>query len=576
MTGLIPQSFIEDLLGRVDLVEIIGREVTLKRAGKNLSARCPFHDERTPSFTVNPARQFYNCFGCGASGDAIKWVMARERLDFPAAVERLARTVGMEVPRPQDQRTDPAAVKRELSALGMLERAAEHYAEQLRDHIHADRAQGYLAACGLSDTTLREFGVGYAPPGGRNLNNIGRPEILEQAGLAINAGTARYRERFIDDVVVPVRDQRGRVAGFCGRHLGDETHDPVMTPDSHIFRKGELLFGLFEARSRVRDLKRLIIVESYLDVLALVQAGIRSAVAPLGGATSSAHLRQAFRYVDDVVLCFRPGQIGRESARRALLQAAPAMEDGRSIRIAFLPTEDSVGEIVRAGGAAAMNDCIQHSARLSDYCIAHWQVAAGPVDATGRGNRLCALAAPTLRLFPDGLYRRLLTSRLAEIAGVPLVDIERQARGEHAAGAIPPPEAARAAWTQAPGVVFGAEARLIRLLLALPEAVVAINDEDLPADGTSEHVDALRIVVRLARQHGADGPAALLARLCATRAGQRVARIAAELPAPAGGVDPCMLAAAEVEQMRRQRDSGGDLQAALSALAARRRVGQGA
>ncbi|MCB1848273.1 MAG: DNA primase, partial [Halieaceae bacterium] len=310
MAGRIPQAFLDDLLDRVDIVEVIDRRVKLRKSGKNYTARCPFHEEKTPSFSVNPDKQFYYCFGCGAGGNALGFLMDYENLDFPRAVESLASSAGMEVPRePSSTPHDPEREQGNKALYALMEDVARYYRGQLRTHPQAQRAVAYLKGRGLTGQIAREFDLGFAPPGWDKLMKaLGTgPEqvtLLKDSGMLVENEQGRLYDRFRDRVVFPIRDQRGRVVAFGGRVLGDDKPKYLNSPETSIFHKGRELYGLYQARQANRKLERLLVVEGYMDVIALAQHGISYATATLGTATSRTHLERIYRLCPEVVFCF--------------------------------------------------------------------------------------------------------------------------------------------------------------------------------------------------------------------------------------------------------------------------------
>jgi DNA primase len=418
MTGRIPQQFIDDLVARADIVDIIDARVPLKKAGREFIACCPFHSEKTPSFTVSPAKQFYHCFGCGAHRTVIGFLMDYEHLDFVEAVEELARQAGVEVPREFSGEGRDAPAARQL--YGVLEEAARYYQQQLRQHASAARAVDYLKARGLSGQIAQDFGIGYAPPGWDNLlGAMGRGEdkrhLLQLAGLVIARSGGGLYDRFRDRVMFPIRDRRGRVIAFGGRVLGDETPKYLNSPESPVFHKGRELYGLFEARKAERQLDRLLVVEGYMDVVALAQYGMRNVVATLGTATTVEHLERLYRVVPEVVFCFDGDRAGRAAARRALEQALPIMREGRQARFLFLPEGDDPDSLVRREGREAFASRTADSLPFSEF---FFETLLGNVDIShmdGRA-RLVELARPLLSNLPAGVFRDLMTDRLAQLA----------------------------------------------------------------------------------------------------------------------------------------------------------------
>ncbi|MEX1032075.1 MAG: DNA primase [Cellvibrionaceae bacterium] len=425
MSSLIPQSFIDDLLDRIDIVELVDARVKLKKSGKNYSACCPFHDEKTPSFTVTQDKQFYYCFGCGASGNAIGFVMDYDRMNFPEAVEQLAKLAGLEVPR-DDHKTSPAAMAREQdrkTIYTLLEAAADFYKQSLRTHPARQKAVTYLQTRGLSGEIARDFGIGFAPPGWDNLlQALGQK--LEDQRLSIESGMLINRDdshqlydRFRDRIMFPIRDVRGRVIGFGGRVLGDGKPKYLNSPESPVFHKGEELYGLYEARQANSQLKRVLVVEGYMDVVALAQFGIHYAVATLGTACREDHLHKALKYTQEVVFCFDGDNAGRMAARRALEASLPVMTDGRQVKFLFLPEGEDPDTLVRQIGAKKFSGLIEHALPLEEFFFDALTEDLDIRSMEGRA-RLSKLAAPMLNRLPKGVYRELMFNSLAKRTGL--------------------------------------------------------------------------------------------------------------------------------------------------------------
>jgi len=426
MPGRIPQGFLDDLLDRIDIVEVIDRRVKLKKTGKNYSARCPFHEERSPSFSVNPDKQFYYCFGCGAGGNALTFVMEYENLEFPQAVETLAGSVGMVVPREPDRSgREPGQQEDSNKPLyALMEQVAHYYQQQLRSHLQARRAVDYLKARGLSGEIAKQFGLGYAPPGWDNLHSgLGGGdalrELLVKAGMLVKNEDGRIYDRFRDRVVFPIHDRRGRVIAFGGRVLGDDKPKYLNSPETEIFHKGRELYGLYQARQTTRKLERIVVVEGYMDVIALAQHGITYATATLGTATSNAHLERVYRLCPEVVFCFDGDEAGRKAAFRALEAALPCMEDGRQARFLFLPEGQDPDDAVRGGGQAHFEQLLSKAVPLDTFLF---DAVAQGLDITSLDGRarMSKLALPYIRQLPEGVYRQLMFQALAERTGLEL------------------------------------------------------------------------------------------------------------------------------------------------------------
>ncbi|MCP5147187.1 MAG: DNA primase [Pseudomonadales bacterium] len=423
MAGRIPQAFLDDLLDRVDIVEVIDRRVKLRKSGKNYTARCPFHEEKTPSFSVNPDKQFYYCFGCGAGGNALGFLMDYENLDFPRAVESLASSAGMEVPRePSSTPHDPEREQGNKALYALMEDVARYYRGQLRTHPQAQRAVAYLKGRGLTGQIAREFDLGFAPPGWDKLMKaLGTgPEqvtLLKDSGMLVENEQGRLYDRFRDRVVFPIRDQRGRVVAFGGRVLGDDKPKYLNSPETSIFHKGRELYGLYQARQANRKLERLLVVEGYMDVIALAQHGISYATATLGTATSRTHLERIYRLCPEVVFCFDGDEAGRKAAFRALEAALPCMEDGRQARFLFLPEGEDPDTVVRKGGREHFQQLLGKAMPLEQFLFE--AVAEGlDTDSLDGRARLSKLALPYIRQIPEGVYRQLMFQALARRTGL--------------------------------------------------------------------------------------------------------------------------------------------------------------
>ena len=339
MAGRIPSEFIDELLGRVDIHDVVNARVPLRKAGHEYKACCPFHDENTPSFTVSPRKQFYHCFGCGAHGSAIGFLMEYDKLEFLEAVQELASVVGLEVPR-LEERAGPEVSTGRLSEqkrlLDVLQRANAYFKKQLRVHPDAGKAIDYLKSRGLSGEICRDYEVGFAPPEWRSLSQAvasGEQErnLLLAAGLVKSKGSSEWYDRFRNRITFPIYDRRGRIVGFGGRSLDGENPKYLNSPETAVFQKGEALYGLHQVLSRDRQPDQILVVEGYLDVIALAQFGLGHVVATLGTALTSAHLRQLFRVTENVVFCFDGDEAGRRAADKALRTALPEIRAGRQV-----------------------------------------------------------------------------------------------------------------------------------------------------------------------------------------------------------------------------------------------------
>lgn len=417
MGGRIPQEFLDQLLGRVDLVEIVNSRVPLRRAGHEFMACCPFHHEKTPSFSVSPRKQFYHCFGCGAHGNAIGFLMAYERLEFLDAVEELARQTGLELPKMEGG--DGVSIKPLL--LNWVAQADRFFRRQLREHPSRQRAVDYLRQRGLTGRIASVFGIGYAPAGWDNLSRALREagataENLLAAGLASRDPQGRLRDRFRDRIIFPIRDRRGRVIAFGGRALDGETTPKYLnSPETPLFHKGSELYGLHEARMPGQSLTRLLVVEGYMDVVALAQHDISYAVATLGTATTADQIERLFRMVNDLVFCFDGDRAGRAAAWRALEATLPFLHDGRQVGFLFLPDGEDPDTLVRRENQAGFEQRLEQATALADYLFAELRGQADPETLAGRA-RLAELARPLLEKLPDGHFRDLMEARLQQEA----------------------------------------------------------------------------------------------------------------------------------------------------------------
>ncbi|WP_028294972.1 DNA primase [Oceanobacter kriegii] len=422
MAGRIPQSFIDELLSRVDVVDVVDSRVKLKKAGKNYSACCPFHNENTPSFTVSRDKQFYYCFGCGATGSALKFVMEFDGLSFPDAVEKLADASGLEVPREQQSRQQIEQQKEQEPLYTRMQESADFFMRQLRTSDSRQKAVDYLKGRGLSGRAAKFFGIGYAPPGWDNLqselaSDNERNKQLVTAGMLIEKEDGRTYDRFRDRIMFPIRDVRGRVIAFGGRVLGDEKPKYLNSPETPIFQKNRELYGLYEARKIRQKLTRILIVEGYMDVVALAEYGIHYAVATLGTATSEHHLRRLFRTVPEIIFCFDGDQAGRTAAARAMETVLPVLEDGLQARFLFLPDGEDPDTLVRQEGRDAFEQRLNQSRHLPEFLFDHLKEQVDFDTLDGKA-RLDQLAAPLISRIPKGTLRDLMVAELERQIGV--------------------------------------------------------------------------------------------------------------------------------------------------------------
>lgn len=434
-TGSIPRSFIETLLSRADLVQVINQRVPLKKAGATYKACCPFHQEKSPSFNVSPVKQFYHCFGCGASGDALKFLMEYDGLSFVEAVESLAAQYGMQVPReklsPARQQAQEVKQKQQRDLYDVMHLAAKFYRHQLRDHPGASEAQTYLKNRGLSADIAKTFVIGFAPPGwdslvlGLNADNELKQQLVD-VGLLVQKEPGKYYDRFRHRIMFPIRDGRGRVVAFGGRVMGDEQPKYLNSPETPIFHKSYALYGLYEMRQSRLKFDHIVVVEGYMDVVALAQFGIRNAVATLGTATTLDHLNMLFRQVNEVVFCFDGDAAGLKAAWKALELALPLMEKERSVKFLFLPQGEDPDSVVRKEGMSGFQQRAARALPLSEFLMQGLQGKLSfPLNSIEGRQQLVSLAQPYVQS-AQGLYQFLLAEGIAQLVNLPTWRLEKQ------------------------------------------------------------------------------------------------------------------------------------------------------
>jgi len=447
LASRIPQSFIDDLLDRTDIVDLVDGHVKLKKTGRNYSACCPFHKEKTPSFSVAPDKQFYYCFGCGAGGNAIGFLMQLANLNFPEAVEELAGKAGLTVPK-DDSVTSKAAsaasqakTQARNQAYDILNQASQYYQSQLRRHPDRQKAVTYLKGRGLNGQIAQRFGVGYAPTGWQNLMQELAPKVEQEQGL-IDAGMVvekeenkRRYDRFRDRIMFPIKDYKGRIIAFGGRVLGDDKPKYLNSPETVVFHKQKELYGLYEARQHERNLKRIMVVEGYMDVVALAQHNINYAVATLGTSTSSFHLERIFKLVSEVVFCFDGDAAGLKAADRAMHTCLPYMQDGRQARFLLLPDGEDPDSLVRQEGNDKLTARIVDATPLSDFLFQRLGQDLDPHNLEHRA-KLATDASPLIAIIPKGIMRSMMHARLSKITG-----LDKDTLAELSALKVPAPAA---------------------------------------------------------------------------------------------------------------------------------------
>jgi DNA primase len=421
----IPQSFIQELLSRTDVVDIVGRHVQLKKGGANFMGLCPFHGEKSPSFSVSPVKQFYHCFGCGKNGNAISFLMDHAGMSFIEAVQDLAQQYGLRVPEddvsPQDRAKAASMRAQQVTLTSVLEKAGQAYIKQLRV---SEKAIAYFKGRGLSGEIAKTFGLGYAPEGWRSLASVFadyNDPLLVESGLVITGeagqenaqGETKRYDRFRDRVMFPIRNVKGECIGFGGRVLGDEKPKYLNSPETPVFSKGRELYGLFEARTALRELGYALVTEGYMDVVALAQLGFANAVATLGTACTTEHVQKLFRFTDSVVFSFDGDSAGRRAARKALDAALPFATDVRTVKFLFLPAEHDPDSYIREHGRDGFAVCVSKAVPLSRFML---EAAAEGCDldtAEGRAH-MTSNARPLWALMPDGALKRQMLDELAD------------------------------------------------------------------------------------------------------------------------------------------------------------------
>jgi DNA primase len=434
MAGRIPERFIDELLTRIDIVDVIQERVQLKKAGRDWTARCPFHDERSPSFTVSPAKQFYHCFGCGAHGSAIRFLMDYDRLEFPDAIEELAARAGLKVEYEGGKRESPREDATDLYSL--LDAAATFYREQL---VSSEVARDYFRQRGLDDAILKRFNLGFAPNQWDALKNkLGtnpqRIALLDRAGMLASGERGGKYDRFRDRVMFPILDRRGRTIAFGGRVMGkDDGPKYLNSPETPLFHKGRELFGLWQVREAHQKIARLLVVEGYMDVIALHQYGITQAVATLGTATTSDHAEILFRNAADVYFCFDGDRAGRQAAWRAVESVLPRMRDGRQAWFLFLPDGEDPDSLIRKEGVAGFEQRLQNATPLSEFFFAETGKDVNLTSIDGKA-RLAERARPLIGQIPDGAFRDLMYVELERLTGTRIQANQTPAQGVHNQG----------------------------------------------------------------------------------------------------------------------------------------------
>ncbi|NKB35955.1 MAG: DNA primase [Gammaproteobacteria bacterium] len=494
MAGRIPQQFIDELLARTDIVDLIDGFVPLKKAGKDFQACCPFHDEKTPSFTVSQPKQFYHCFGCGVKGTAISFLMEYNHLEFLEAIEELANKAGLPIP----QEASLVKTDSNLSELyELLELVVRFYNRQLREHPQSKRAVDYLKDRGISGEIAKSFELGFAPPGWDNLiQELGSSEAAKQrlakTGMVIKRDNGGFYDRFRDRIMFPIRDPRGRVIGFGGRVLDDDTPKYLNSPETPIYSKGRELYGLYQARHANKDLQRIYVVEGYMDVIALAQFGINNAVASLGTAATSEHLERLFRATPEVVFCFDGDNAGRKAAWRAMETTLPLIRDGRQAFFMFMPQGEDPDTFVRSQGRESFEDTNTYLA-LSDYLFDSLKQNTD-LNTTQGQARMMEEVIPFIRQMPDGALRKLMVRDLANLVNSDSDYIE-SALGSGTSARRSPSRPVRRQQNSGSDNLIG---RMISMLLYQPDLALRLDDykvlEGVPVAGVDFLLELLQLI----------------------------------------------------------------------------------
>ncbi|MES2025920.1 MAG: DNA primase [Pseudomonadota bacterium] len=514
---MIPQSFIQDLLNRVDIVDVVGKYVQLKKGGANFMGLCPFHNEKSPSFTVSPTKQFYHCFGCGAHGTAIGFLIEYSGMGFVEAVKDLAQNVGMVVPEAEDRLPPAQRAEHQAKSLALSEamtRACDFYRQQLR---HAEKAKNYLIGRGLTGEIAARYGMGYAPDGWDGLRAVFPDyelDALVESGLVIDkaeeegANRKRY-DRFRDRIMFPIRNSKGQVIGFGGRVMDNGEPKYLNSPETPLFQKGSELYGLFEARQAIREAGYALVTEGYMDVVALAQLGFPQVVATLGTACTPIHVQKLLRQTDQVIFSFDGDKAGRRAARRALEASLPHASDNKVIKFLFLPSEHDPDSFIRELGTDAFEKQVQDAMPLSQFLL---KEAVGDNDlGTPEGRARAQFdAKPLLQALPPSSLRLQIVRSLAQVTESTPAEIEALFELVQPISRVraAPPRSKRTA-------PLGLERQIMRLLVAHPILAAELDQSalDMTAHFAPDHAEMLEQLVTMSRDMGAQANFAILAEL---------------------------------------------------------------
>ena len=501
--GLIPKSFIQDLLNRLDIVDVVERYVPLKKAGANFVACCPFHNEKSPSFTVSQSKQFYHCFGCGAHGTAIGFVMEHAGFGYVEAIEELARNVGLEVPRERPAAGDAQreyAQKVAPDLYEVMQTATRYYREQLKQ---SPRAIDYLKQRGLSGEIAAKFGIGYAPDAWQNLAAAFpdyQSDALAETGLVITSDEGKRYDRFRDRIMFPIINVRGQVIGFGGRVLDKGEPKYLNSPETPLFEKGRELYGLFQAQKAIRGGQQVLVVEGYMDVVALAQHGVEYAVATLGTATTPYHVQKLLRLTEHIVFCFDGDKAGQRAAWRALENALPYLQDGKRISFLFLPVEHDPDSFIREYGKEVFEQRVREAMPLSGYLLREASAELDLRSQEGR-NQLLQRAKPLLTAITAPATALLLRKEVAALAGVSQAELEALYEIKPVARAAP------RAFQKAGRAAPSAHRLLLQCLISQPALGTQIHAD---WHGEGAEAEAVAAVLYVLREAGFEANSAAL------------------------------------------------------------------
>lgn len=530
MAGLIPRQFIDDLLARADIVELIDSRVPLKKAGKNYQACCPFHTEKSPSFSVSQDKQFYHCFGCGEHGNAISFLMEFDRLEFPDAVDELASLYNMEVPKEQDNRSPAEQLKQQKAYqqkqddYELMGQISKFYQQQLKVAKDKDTAIEYLKGRGLTGEVVQRFGIGYISDAWDGMMNVfaKQPSANKQLvdlGMAIQGDKNRPYDRFRGRIMFPIHDKRGRVIGFGGRVLADGTPKYLNSPETRIYHKGQELYGLHEAKQANKQLTRLVVVEGYMDVVALAQHGVDYAVASLGTSTTEEQLQTLFRTVKEVICCYDGDRAGRDAAWRAMENALPLIRDGYSLKFVFVPDGEDPDSLIREKGQAAFEAILDSAMPLSKFLFDHLLATVDMSSLEGKAA-LVESFQPYLAKLPDSILKESIVNELANNFGTGSEQLKTQLSSKLANQSKNSPAKKAAKQSRATPVRYA-----IALLLEHPHIVKSLPNIHVLEHVNVKGIDLLNQLLLLCQSNPDLNSAQVLENFRDTVAGQHLAKL---------------------------------------------------